>query len=47
LLIGLLLLGALNLWGAVTVLRAARTALAELEESQRAANSNPTATGRA
>jgi CDP-diacylglycerol--glycerol-3-phosphate 3-phosphatidyltransferase len=47
LLLGLLVLGVLNLWGAVTVLRAARTALAELEESQRAASSNPTATGRA
>lgn len=44
---GLLVLSILNLWGAVGVLRAARVALAELEESKRAASSNPAATGRA
>lgn len=44
---GLLLLSVLNFFGAVAVLRTARLALAELEESKRAAGSNPTATGRA
>jgi len=47
LLVGLLVLVILNTWGAVTVLRAARSALADLEETTRAAASSPTATGRA
>lgn len=44
---GLFILTILNVWGGITVLRAAQAALSELEETTRAASSNPTATGRA
>lgn len=47
LLLGLAVLAVLNTWGAVLVLRAARTALTELEETTRSVSSKPAATGRA